>query len=245
MLAGCTNIHGEEVVDSLRAETLSIELSECGSNGTEPSRGFLHCCLFTKNNRNRFAVILDVKMSSECLSSNSWEMGSGQDALHTWISEGWSSRLTDLVAADQDKCISETLWLDPKVPVIEVGKELGTIIEQSAEISQHESCDRVDGSSKATGRERASLINSTVGTDLGIRGLEVYPVLCGASVPSGEKAARSGSVCSMLLSMSRRETVWKAALRSRATSTRVGSASARYWMVLIMVLAPSGRPTPY
>ena len=37
------------------AETFSLELSECGSNGTEPSRGS-HCGLFTKNNRTRFAV---------------------------------------------------------------------------------------------------------------------------------------------------------------------------------------------
>ena len=73
--------------------------------------------------------------------------GSGHDALHTCILQGWSSGLIDRVDA------GETLWLDPEVPVIHVGKELGTIIEQSAEISQHKSCDRADGSDKETGRE--------------------------------------------------------------------------------------------
>ena len=36
----------------------------------------------------------------------------------------------------------------------------------------------------------------------------------------------------MLCNMARRETFWKAVLRSRANSTRIGSASARDWMVL-------------
>ena len=49
----------------------------------------------------------------------------------------------------------------------------------------------------------------------------------------------------MLCSMALRETFWNAALRSRATSTLELSASARYWMVLIIVFAPSGFPTLY
>ena len=49
----------------------------------------------------------------------------------------------------------------------------------------------------------------------------------------------------MLYSMALRDTFWKAALKSRATRTRELSASARYWMVLIIVFAPSGLPTPY
>ena len=49
----------------------------------------------------------------------------------------------------------------------------------------------------------------------------------------------------MLRSMALRETFWNAALRSRATRTLELSASARYWMVSIIVFAPSGLPTPY
>ena len=106
VLAGCTRIHGKEVVNNLRAETFGIQLSKGGSNGTKPLSGFLHCGLFTKHNRTGLGVTLDLAMSSEAtesvgltLSSNSLAIGSGQDALHTLIVEGWSSRLTDLAAA--------------------------------------------------------------------------------------------------------------------------------------------------
>ena len=63
-MLGCTNIHGEEVIDCLRFETLSVELTKGGSNVTGSARGFLHCGLFPMNNRTGFAV-LDVKMSTE------------------------------------------------------------------------------------------------------------------------------------------------------------------------------------
>ena len=99
--------------------------------------------------------------------------------------------MTDLVAAEIRTSVPvRYCGLIQKVPVIEVGKELGTLVEQSAEVSQHESCDWVGGSGESTSREGASLINSTVGTDLGIRGHEVHPVLCGASVPSGEDSSK-------------------------------------------------------
>ena len=39
---------------------------------------------------------------------------------------------------------------------------------------------------EATSRERTSLINSTVGCDFGLGGLEMQPARSGASVPSGE-----------------------------------------------------------
>ena len=58
-------------------------------------------------------------------------------------------------------------------------------------------------------------------------------------------AARSASVCAILYSIALRDAFRNAALRSRATRTRELSASARYWMVLIIVFAPSGFPTPY
>ena len=80
---------------------------------------------------------------------------------------------------DQGKSVRETLWLDPKVPDVETGKKLGTFIKQS-----------VNSSGKATGKERATLIYTTVGTDLGIRGLEVHPVRSGACVPSGEDSSK-------------------------------------------------------
>ena len=44
----------------------------------------------------------------------------------------------------------------------------------------------ISGSREATGGERTSLVNTTVGSDLGAGGLEVHPVLGGASVPFGK-----------------------------------------------------------
>ena len=76
----------------------------------------------------------------------------------------------------------------PKEPVIEVVSELGTVIKQSSEIIQTESCDRVKVS-KATRRERPTLIYTAVGTDLGVGGLEVHPVRGGACVPAGEDSS--------------------------------------------------------
>ena len=107
MLASCSNIHADEVVDSLRAETLSIELSERGSNGTEPSRGFLQCGLFTNNKSTGFAVTLDVKMSSEAtecgfdLVEQFWG-----DAVWARCSPHLSSTLTHLVAAEIKTSVS-------------------------------------------------------------------------------------------------------------------------------------------
>ena len=46
---------------------------------------------------------------------------------------------------DQDKRVGETLWLDPRVPVIEVGKELG---QRSARTKRR---DRISGRREATG----------------------------------------------------------------------------------------------
>ena len=126
--------------------------------------------------------------------------------------------------------------LDVQVPVIQIGKELGT--------SQHESKGRVNRRKEATGGKGAPLVNTTVGFDVGEEDSKC--ILCSVEpVYHLEKtAARCGSLYSMLCSMVRRETFWKTALRSRATRTRVGSASARYWMVLTVVLAPSCRLTP-
>ena len=98
MLAGSTNMHGEEVVDSLRAETLSTELSECVEAMARSRRvvfSIVACSPRTVGPGSVSPWSVDLT-----LSSNSWEMGSGQDALHTWILEGWSSRLTDLVEAE-------------------------------------------------------------------------------------------------------------------------------------------------
>ena len=65
VLTGCPDIHGEEVIDCLHAETLSIELSKGGRKCTEALRGGLHCGLFTKDHRTGLAVSLNVKMSSK------------------------------------------------------------------------------------------------------------------------------------------------------------------------------------
>ena len=58
-----------------------------------------------------------------------------------------------------------------------------------------------------------------------------------------EKAvASSGSYCPKLNIIARLETFWKAALRSSATKTRVVSASAKYWMDLIICRLRPGTP---
>ena len=65
MLA-CTNVHGEEVIDCLHAETHSIEVGESGRNCTGSLRGFLHCCVHHENGTG-LAVSLNVEMSSEAI----------------------------------------------------------------------------------------------------------------------------------------------------------------------------------
>ena len=65
----------------------------------------------------------------------------------------------------------------------------------------------------------------------------MHPVLRGGVPPKEDS-------CKIRIGFAR-HSFWKAALRSRATRTREVSASARYWMVLIIVFAPSGLPTPY
>ena len=55
---------------------------------------------------------------------------------------------------------------------------------------------------------------------------------------------RSRSCCPRLCSMWRLDIFWKAAFKSKATRTRDWSASAKYWMDLIILLAPSWHPTP-
>ena len=61
---------------------------------------------------------------------------------------------------------------------------------ESADVCQHGPEDRVNGRRKTTRRESTSLINSTVGTDLGVGGIVVHPVLRGASVPLGEDSCK-------------------------------------------------------
>ena len=87
------------------------------------------------------------------------------------------------------KSIIETVGLDVQVPVIEVGKEPGTIIEQSSSVSQDEPENLISGRRGATGGERTSLINTTVGSDLGAGGHEAHPKLGGACVPFGEDSS--------------------------------------------------------
>ena len=76
--------------------------------------------------------------------------------------------------------------LDVQVPVINVGEELGTVVWQSSEGCKDKSKNWISGRCEATGSKGASLINSTFGADFGVGGLEVHPVLGGASVPPGE-----------------------------------------------------------
>ena len=86
----------------------------------------------------------------------------------------------------------EELWLNPNVPVVEVSKEFGTIIKQSTKFGQHKPCDWVNGRRKATGREGAALVHTTVGTDLGVGVFVMHPVCGGACVPSGQESGKVG-----------------------------------------------------
>ena len=63
------------------------------------------------------------------------------------------------------------MGLHVQVPVIKIGKELGIIIKQSANVSQDEAEDWSSGRREATSGERTSLITYTVGSDLGVGGL--------------------------------------------------------------------------
>ena len=65
------------------------------------------------------------------------------------------------------------------------------------------------------------------------------------SVHHREKTvASSGSCCLRLNITARLDTFWKVAFRSNATKTRDWSASAKYCVDLIFLLAPSLHPTP-
>ena len=66
--------------------------------------------------------------------------------------------------------------------MVQVGNELSTWVKLSADVSQHVSKDRVNGRREDTGGKKTSLVNSTVGNDLGVGGLEVHPVLGGVCV---------------------------------------------------------------
>ena len=106
-----------------------------------------------------------------------------------------------MAALTRARASGEELWLDPNVPLMEAGKGFGTITKQSPNFGKHKTCDHVNGRSKATRSKRATLIHTAAGTDLGTRS-----ILC--VVPEyhlKKTAARSGSVCSILLSMARRE----------------------------------------
>ena len=111
------NIHGEWVIDCLHAETLSIELSKDGRDCVEAVVCvFFHGGLFTKDLRTGLAVSLNVEMSSKTIEG-------GFEIVEESLGDRVRARSSDGSGGsrDQDKCISEILWLDPKVPIIEVG----------------------------------------------------------------------------------------------------------------------------
>ena len=65
VLAGCTNTHGKEIANSLRAESFRIEFGKLGGNALKPLCGFHHGGLFTKDNGTGLDVTLDSKVSSK------------------------------------------------------------------------------------------------------------------------------------------------------------------------------------
>ena len=97
---------------------------------------------------------------------------------------------------------------------------------------------------KTTSRERASLIHPAVDTDFGVGRTVVHPVLCGAGVPLGEDSSkiRIGLLDTVQHGSPRHILEGSFEVKSNKDS---GGVSFREVMVLIIVFAPSGRPTPY
>ena len=89
------------------------------------------------------------------------------------------------------------------------------------------------------------MIHPVVGTDFGAGRIVVHSVLRGARCTTWRRQLQDPHRFARNCTALHCETLsGRPALRSRATRTRELSASARYWMVLI-VFAPSGLPTPY
>ena len=65
VLAGCTNTHGKEIANSLRAESFRIEFGKRVRNALKPLCGLLHGGLFTEDDRTGLHVTLDLEVSSE------------------------------------------------------------------------------------------------------------------------------------------------------------------------------------
>ena len=106
VLTGCTNMNGEEVLDSLRERPSALSSAKGGRNFTKRREIFPMMCVHQTQWDWAYGL-LDAKRSTEAtlsvdltLSSIFWGTRSRQDALHTWILEAWSSRLTDLMAAE-------------------------------------------------------------------------------------------------------------------------------------------------
>ena len=57
---------------------------------------------------------------------------------------------------------------------------------QSADVCHYKPEDRINGRRETTCGERTPLINTTVGTDLGVGGFVVHSVLCGINFPFGK-----------------------------------------------------------
>ena len=68
-------------------------------------------------------------------------MGSWQEARHTCVLVDCGATLTGLVATfDNSDCLQQALWFNPHVPVVQVGKELGTWITLTEDIRDPPRC---------------------------------------------------------------------------------------------------------
>ena len=65
VLTCCPNIHGEEIMDSLRIESLGVEVGKGGGNFLKALCCFLHGGLVSQDNRARFDVAMNLKMSTQ------------------------------------------------------------------------------------------------------------------------------------------------------------------------------------
>ena len=153
------------------------------------------------------------------VSWNAIGMGSWQEAVQIWILLGCTSRLMARVALEMSSAAGMCRGL--------------TQIYSSRQAQR-----------LAARWEWAPLVDSAAGVDVRVRAVVIHRCVVEPVYHREKTVTRSRSSCPRLNSMARLETSWKVALRSSATKTRVVSASAKYWMDSIILLAPSWHPTP-
>ena len=230
-MTGRLHVHGEQVVDRLHFEACLVEFTQGGRYVLKATGGG-HGWSLTQFHGADFAVASDAEMGFQAfycgfgfVLERRWD-GAGAKGLSRSESCGLQFKFdcTGSVGDELD-CCWDVSRFDPNVPVIKIGPEL---------------CVTVKSASAA-----AANPHGESGHPWSIPLLAwmcaYEPSWCLRCIKE-PVYQREKTVASYI--MERLETFWKVALRSRATRTRVVSASAKYWMDLIILFAPSWHPTP-